>query len=53
MTDEDDDTPCVGVCMIEDGYCVGCGRSEAEIRGEKPAPASPPSPPAPEPAAGA
>ena len=29
-----DDNPCVGVCEIDDGYCIGCGRSADEIFGE-------------------
>jgi predicted Fe-S protein YdhL (DUF1289 family) len=24
-------SPCTGVCRLEDGYCVGCGRSVAQI----------------------
>jgi predicted Fe-S protein YdhL (DUF1289 family) len=32
---DEDENPCVGICIIgEDGYCQGCGRSEAEIFGE-------------------
>lgn len=32
---DEDESPCVGICIIgEDGRCVGCGRTEAEIRGE-------------------
>lgn len=39
--DTSDENPCVGICEIdESGYCVGCGRSAAEIFGEpNPAPA--------------
>jgi predicted Fe-S protein YdhL (DUF1289 family) len=25
-------SPCVKVCSIEEGYCIGCGRSQDEIR---------------------
>ena len=25
------DSPCTNVCALEDGYCVGCGRTVAEI----------------------
>lgn len=25
------DSPCVGICIMEGGYCIGCGRSEEEI----------------------
>ena len=25
-------SPCVQVCSIEEGYCIGCGRSQDEIR---------------------
>ena len=25
------ESPCINVCMIEDGYCIGCGRSYDEI----------------------
>jgi hypothetical protein len=26
------DSPCTGVCRLDDGVCVGCGRTMAEIR---------------------
>lgn len=29
-----EDNPCIGICEIEDGYCVGCGRSADEIFGD-------------------
>lgn len=29
-----DDNPCIGICEIEDGYCIGCGRSAEVIFGE-------------------
>ena len=29
-----DDNPCIGVCEIQDGDCIGCGRSADEIFGE-------------------
>lgn len=33
--DEEPDA-CLGLCSIdEDGYCEGCGRSEAQIREDK------------------
>lgn len=25
------ESPCIGICMIEDGYCMGCGRTLDEI----------------------
>ena len=25
------DTPCVQVCVVQDGYCLGCNRSQQEI----------------------
>jgi predicted Fe-S protein YdhL (DUF1289 family) len=25
------DSPCTSVCALEDGLCVGCGRTMAEI----------------------
>ena len=25
------ETPCINVCIIEDGYCIGCGRTQDEI----------------------
>ena len=25
------DSPCVGICIMEDDYCIGCGRSSDEI----------------------
>lgn len=27
----DEPSPCVGICILEDDICVGCGRSSAEI----------------------
>jgi len=24
-------SPCTGVCRLDNGYCVGCGRSTAQI----------------------
>jgi len=24
-------SPCVSICEVEDGRCIGCGRSETEI----------------------
>ncbi|WP_185961588.1 DUF1289 domain-containing protein [Telmatospirillum sp. J64-1] len=27
---------CVGICVIEDGYCIGCGRSQEEIENPPP-----------------
>ena len=24
-------SPCVGICILEDGVCIGCGRSMDEI----------------------
>ncbi len=38
-----DDPDCLSMCQMVDGYCLGCGRSEAQIaqaRGEPPAPPS-------------
>lgn len=29
-----EDNPCIGICEIEDGYCIGCGRSAEVIFGE-------------------
>jgi len=29
-----DESPCIGICEIADGYCIGCGRSEEQIFGE-------------------
>ena len=26
------ESPCIKVCVIEDGYCIGCGRTQDEIR---------------------
>jgi len=26
------ESPCIQVCDIEKGYCIGCGRSQDEIR---------------------
>ena len=46
-----DHTPCIGICTMEDGYCLGCGRSEAEIFGDPEAVPTPqPLPPADQPA---
>ena len=28
------ESPCIGICEIADGYCIGCGRSEEQIFGE-------------------
>ena len=25
------ESPCFKVCVIEDGYCIGCGRTQDEI----------------------
>jgi hypothetical protein len=25
------ESPCVGICILEDDICIGCGRSAAEI----------------------
>lgn len=25
------ESPCVNVCLIEEGYCIGCGRTGDEI----------------------
>ena len=25
------ESPCIKVCIIEDGYCIGCGRTQDEI----------------------
>lgn len=47
------ESPCVGVCSFEDGYCLGCGRSEDEVFGEpvpRPQPVPPRDPKAPLPA---
>jgi len=31
---EDEENPCVGICIIgEDGVCEGCGRTEDQIYG--------------------
>jgi len=27
------DSPCTNVCALDDGHCVGCGRTMAEIAG--------------------
>lgn len=29
-----EDNPCVGICEIQDGYCIGCGRSADELFGD-------------------
>ena len=26
------ESPCIKVCVIEEGYCIGCGRTQDEIR---------------------
>lgn len=44
MSEQNNDTPCIGVCTMEEGYCLGCGRSEEEIFGE-PVPVPQPQPP--------
>ena len=49
MTYREADYPCVGICMNDPdtGYCIGCGRSEAEIFGDgEPVPVPQPLPPA-------
>ena len=28
------ESPCIGICEIADGYCIGCGRSVDQIFGE-------------------
>jgi len=28
------ESPCIGICEIADGYCIGCGRTEDQIFGE-------------------
>ena len=25
------ESPCQNICLIEEGYCIGCGRTEDEI----------------------
>lgn len=25
-------SPCIKICSLENGYCIGCGRSQDEIR---------------------
>ena len=25
------ESPCINVCILEDGYCIGCGRTQDEI----------------------
>ena len=25
------ESPCINICIIEDGYCIGCGRTQDEI----------------------
>ena len=27
----DVESPCINVCKLEDGYCIGCGRSYDDI----------------------
>ena len=29
-----EENPCIGICEIQDGYCIGCGRSADEIFGD-------------------
>ena len=29
---EDIKSPCVNICTLEDGVCIGCGRTQDEIR---------------------
>lgn len=30
---------CIGICQMDEfGYCIGCGRTQAEIDGLEPAP---------------
>ena len=29
---EDIKSPCVKICTLEDGVCIGCGRTQDEIR---------------------
>ena len=29
---EDIRSPCVKICSLEDGVCIGCGRTQDEIR---------------------
>ena len=29
---EDIKSPCVKICRLEDGVCIGCGRTQDEIR---------------------
>ena len=29
---EDIKSPCVKICSLEDGVCIGCGRTQDEIR---------------------
>lgn len=30
---------CVGICQLDEfGYCIGCGRTQAEIEGGEPLP---------------
>ncbi|HRH73129.1 hypothetical protein [Zoogloea sp.] len=29
-----EESACIGICEIEDGYCIGCGRSAEVIFGE-------------------
>ena len=31
MADPKISSPCVSICEVEDGRCIGCGRSETEI----------------------
>jgi len=27
----DSESPCVGICILEEDVCIGCGRTSAEI----------------------
>ena len=29
---QDIESPCVKICTLEDGVCIGCGRTQDEIR---------------------
>lgn len=31
MADPKISSPCVSICEVEDGRCIGCGRTQAEI----------------------
>ena len=33
-------SPCIGICLLDDnGYCIGCGRTAAQIANLPPEPA--------------